>query len=66
MTRVMYSREGGDVTLTIKGHTRTDICAAVSAIVETAALGLKAIAQTHPESVAFDDESPAQPKRAPP
>lgn len=59
MIHVMVDLKGETKTLRISGHAnfapkgRDIVCAAVSAIFQTAILGLKTIAETHPENVEF-------------
>lgn len=66
MIRVRYKPASGDLWLELKGHTDTDICAAASAIVQTAGLGLKALARCHPGKVHFEEVSADEDERAPP
>lgn len=66
MINVTCRIDGGDLTLDIKGHADSHICASVSAVAQTAILGLKALAKTHPEHITIDDQSPQRRKRPPP
>lgn len=60
MIRVIARATDGFLSLTVSGHSEAApkgqdvICAAVSAITQTALLGLQALALKHPEHVEFD------------
>lgn len=60
MIAIKYARTGDEHALLISGHAgaaargRDIYCAAVSAIFQTALLGLIAIAKKHPEYVSFE------------
>lgn len=58
MIKVTVRPASGDFTLEVKGHADPEVCAAVSAIVQTAALGCKAVAQMHPDKVTFKEVRP--------
>lgn len=60
MIRITVAREGDTHTLTITGHAgaapkgQDIVCAWVSAVYQTALLGLEAVANKHPEFVTID------------
>lgn len=65
MIAVVARLEGGAFHLTVTGHEMHAeggrVCAAVSAITQTALLGLQAVAEEHPDLVTIDiteDRSP--------
>lgn len=57
MIKVYISQKEGDISIDVVGHAEYDeygkdiVCAGVSAIVQTAILGLEAIAQSYPNNV---------------
>lgn len=57
MVNIKYSANAGEVVLTIKGHAnyaehgQDIVCAGVSAIIQTAILGLEEIAKNYPNHV---------------
>lgn len=57
MIKIYVSKKEGDVSIDVVGHAEYDeygkdiVCAGVSAIVQTALLGLEAIAQSYPDNV---------------
>lgn len=59
MIQITIKAASGDMTIEAKGHALYNpgndiVCAAVSAILQTAALGLQAVADNYPEHVTFD------------
>lgn len=46
----------GFFDLSFSGHGREDVCAAVSAVMLTAARGLRAIAADYPKQLAFEED----------
>lgn len=60
MIKVRVNMESGDMLIDVKGHAgyaphgRDIVCAAVSAILQTAVLGLESIAETYPDFVEVD------------
>lgn len=57
MIKIYVSKKEGDVSIDVVGHAEYDeygkdiVCAGVSAIVQTALLGLEAIAQSYPDNI---------------
>ena len=57
MIKINVSAESGQMTIEVKGHAmygahgRDIVCAGVSAILQTAVLGLEAIAERYPNHV---------------
>lgn len=63
MIRVNAKLESGDIIIDVKGHSgyaphgQDIVCAAVSAILQTAVLGLESIAATYPNCVEVNIDS---------
>lgn len=57
MIKINVNAESGNMTIEVKGHAGYDahgrdiVCAGVSAILQTAVLGLEAIADSYPDHV---------------
>lgn len=61
MIRIVAVLADGSYTLSVEGHEERvvdgRVCAAVSAITQTALLGLEQVAQAHPDIVSIDIRS---------
>jgi len=61
MIKIKYAVESGDMLISVKGHAnygefgKDIVCAGVSAIVQTALLGLVEIANAYPANVSVED-----------
>lgn len=53
---IKENQKEGKYSIIVEGHTETQVCAGVSAIMQTASLGLQAIAQNYPNNVKFERE----------
>lgn len=56
MTKVKLKYGNGYMKIEMEGHTDTKVCAGLSAIIQTAALGLERIAKDHPQHVKLEVE----------
>jgi uncharacterized protein YsxB (DUF464 family) len=63
MLDIRINRRHGRTVLQLDGHAdfapagRDIVCAAAAAIVDTAAMGLEAIAKAHPDHVSFQEDT---------
>lgn len=67
MIKVNVNLKSGDISIDIKGHAgyaphgQDIVCAAISAIAQTAVLGIESIAATYPEHVVVNIEQADDP-----
>lgn len=59
MVKILVSKSDGELTISMKGHAgyaehgQDIVCASVSAIIQTALLGLQAISEQYPNNVTY-------------
>ena len=63
ITEITVKMRNGELEIYAVGHAEDiQVCSAVSAILETAVLGLQAVAETHPDKVKISINEISKPK----
>ena len=63
MTNITVRMRNGEMEIYAVGHAEdVAVCSSISAILETAVLGLQAVAETHPDRVSIEIKDLSPPK----